>query len=86
MAWGPGPSASYPGTWRGSRWWLRKEGTTNNPYVRREGWIRGYPLSPTIFNVVVDAFVRHWESMIAEGGGCDVRDNSSGDEAAHSER
>ena len=30
-----------------------------------------YPLSPTIFNVVVDAMVRHWESLLVaerEGG------------------
>ena len=29
------------------------------------GVIQGDPLSSTIFNVVVDAVVRHWESLIA---------------------
>ena len=26
---------------------------------------QGYPLSPTIFNVVVDTVVRHWEALVA---------------------
>ena len=29
--------------------------------------MQGYPLPPTIFNVVVDAVVRHWVSVMAEG-------------------
>ena len=31
------------------------------------GVTRGDPLSPTIFNVVVDAVVRHWVEAIVEG-------------------
>ena len=31
------------------------------------GVMQGDPLSPTIFNVVVDALVRHWVSVTAEG-------------------
>ena len=31
------------------------------------GVTQGDPLSPTIFNVVVDALVRHWVSVTAEG-------------------
>ena len=27
----------------------------------------GDPLSPTIFNVVVDAVVRHWVTVVVEG-------------------
>ena len=27
---------------------------------------QGVPLSPTIFNVVVDAVVRHWVSLVAD--------------------
>ena len=38
------------------------------------GVTQGYPLSPTIFNVVVDAVVRHWFTLAVEeaetrGGG-----------------
>ena len=28
---------------------------------------QGYPLSPTIFNVVVDAMVRHWVAVVIAG-------------------
>ena len=28
---------------------------------------QGEPLSPTIFNVVADAVVHHWISLVAEG-------------------
>ena len=41
---------------------------------------------PAIFNVVVDAVVRHWESLVEEGGGGDNRDNSSGNEVSHTVR
>ena len=30
------------------------------------GVTQGYSLSPTIFNVMVDAVVRHWESLVAK--------------------
>ena len=30
------------------------------------GVTKGYPISPTIFNVVVDAVVRHWVTVIVE--------------------
>ena len=42
---------------------------------------QGDQLSPTIFNVVVDAMVRQWESFVAEIAGGD----SSKDEAEHPE-
>ena len=32
-----------------------------------QGVTQGDPLSPTIFNVVVDAVVRHWLSVMVEG-------------------
>ena len=41
---------------------------------------------PNIFNMVVKAVVRHWESLVEKGGGEDGRDNRSGDEAAQPER
>ena len=28
---------------------------------------QGYPISPTIFNVVADAVVRHWVTVTVEG-------------------
>ena len=31
------------------------------------GVTQGYPLSYTIFNVVVDAVVRHWVALMVEG-------------------
>ena len=33
------------------------------------GVMQGDPLSPTIFNVVVDAVVRHWVTVMVEGAG-----------------
>ena len=46
-------------------------------FQRRKGVTQGDPLSPTIFNMVVDAVVRHWleglktakEEKGAKGGG-----------------
>ena len=35
------------------------------PLCGEQGVTQGYPLSPTIFNVVVDAVVHHWESLVA---------------------
>ena len=40
---------------------------------------QGYPLLPTIFNVVVDAVVRYWDSLVVERAGGD----SSNYDAAH---
>ena len=31
------------------------------------GVTQGYPLSPTIFNVVVDSMMRHWVTVVVEG-------------------
>ena len=47
-------------------------------FMRGEMQTQGDPISPTIFNVVVDDVARHWESVVAEGDGRDDRDNSSG--------
>ena len=38
---------------------------------------QGYPLLPTIFNVVVDSLVLHWELLMGEGTG---RDDNIGNE------
>ena len=41
-----------------------------------QGVTQGYPLLPTIFNVVVDAVIHHWEYLVAEReGGDSSRDN-----------
>ena len=32
-----------------------------------QGVMQGNPLSPTIFNVVVNAVVRHWVAVMVEG-------------------
>ena len=42
-----------------------------------------YYILPTVFNMVVDAVVLHWESRMAEGGGGDDRYNSSNIEVSH---
>ena len=36
-------------------------------FKRVWGVTQVYPLSPTIFNVVVDALVRHWVDVVVEG-------------------
>ena len=47
---------------------------------------QGGPLLPTIFNVVVDAVVCHWEYMVVEGDGGNYRYKSRSDEEYHPER
>ena len=56
------------------------------PFCRDIGVTQGETLLPNIFNVVVEAVVRHWGYLAEEGNGGDGRDNSSGDEAAHPAR
>ena len=43
---------------------------------RERGVTQGDPLSPNIFNVVVGAMVRHWESLMAEQEGEYSRGNN----------
>ena len=33
-------------------------------FIRERGVTQGKPLPPTSFNMVVDAVVRHWESLL----------------------
>ena len=49
----------------------RAGGYYREPSCGEKGVTQGDPLLPTIFNVVVDAVVYHWESLVAEreGGG-----------------
>ena len=59
----------------------RSVGYCVEPFYGERGVTQGEPLFPKIFNVVVKSVVRHWESLVAEGGGEDIRDNRSGNEA-----
>ena len=56
------------------------------PFFGDRGVTQGEPLLPNICNVVMEAVVRHWESLVAEGNWNDGRDNSSGDEASYLSR
>ena len=50
---------------------LRAGGYYDAPFHGERGLTQGYPLSPTIFNVVVDVVVRHWGPLLMaeqEGG------------------
>ena len=42
------------------------------------GVMQGYPLSPTIFNILVGAVVRQWVSMVVEGAEEQVRRGQEG--------
>ena len=46
-------------SWAGGYYWTEFQGTC--------GVTQGQPLSPTIFNVVVDAVVRHWVTVMVDG-------------------
>ena len=58
----------------------RMEGFTDKPNNRERDVAQGNLLWPTIFNVVVNAMVRHWESLMEYGSD---RDGSSSNEVAH---
>ena len=47
-------------------------GYYESPFRGKRGATQGDPLSPNIFNVVVDAVVFHWESLVAEREGGDI--------------
>ena len=59
------------------RYWKRLKmvaqagGYYGETFCRERGVTQGDPMLPTIFNVVVDTVVRHWESLVVEreGGG-----------------
>ena len=60
-------------------------GYYEEPFSGDRGITKGDPLFPAIFNVVVDAVVRHWEYLVAEREGGDIRDDN-GDTAQTSGR
>ena len=46
---------------------VAQTGGITGPVSRARGGVtQGNPLSPTIFNVVVDAVVRHWVTLTVE--------------------
>ena len=50
------------------------------PFRGEIGVTQGDPLSPTIFDMVVDAVVYHWKSLVVEGEiGDSIRDNRYGE-------
>ena len=53
----------------------RVGGHYGETFCRERGITQGDPLSPTIFNLVVDVIVRHWESLVAERAGRDISDD-----------
>ena len=58
--------------WRRLNMLARAGGYYGTDFQGTYGVIQGDPLSPTIFNVVFDAFVRHWVTGVivdAEEGG-----------------
>ena len=62
--------------WERLRMVARAGGYYVAPFCEERGVTQGDPLSPTIFNVVVDVVVRHWESLlVAEQGGGESSDD-----------
>ena len=45
----------------------RSDGYYDTAFKGARGVMQGYPLSPTIFNVVVDVVVQHWVAVMVEG-------------------
>ena len=45
----------------------REGGYYGTAFQEARGVTQGDPLSPTIFNVVVDGVVRHWVKLVIEG-------------------
>ena len=74
---GPGASRLLRNYWRRLTMAARAGGYYGAAFKGERGVTQGDPLSPTIFNVVVDAVVRHWleglqaakEEKGAKGGG-----------------
>ena len=44
---------------------VRYGGYFGDPFKVHRGTTQGYPLSSTIFNVVVDSVLRHWVTMVS---------------------
>ena len=74
---GPGARRLLRNYWRRLTMVARSGGYYGTAFKGERGVTQGDPLSPTLFNVVVDAVVRHWleglqaekDKEEAEGGG-----------------
>ena len=68
VGYGVGPSARRLLTtyWRRLTIVARAGGYYGKSFKGERGVTQGYPLSPTIFNVVVDAVVRHWVNGLVD--------------------
>ena len=56
---------------------VRAGGYYGLPFRGERGMTEEDPLLPTIFNVVVDTVVRHWESLVAGATGEDISNNDN---------
>jgi hypothetical protein len=52
--------------WHNATMVARASGCYGDPFKAGRGVTQGGPLSPTRFNVVVDAVIRHWLSIVCE--------------------
>ena len=64
-SWVPGRSGSCRHTGIGCRWWQRLEANSPPPFKGYYGVTQGDPLYTTIFNMLVDAIIRHWVTVVA---------------------
>ena len=77
---GPSPRRLLHNYWRRLTMAARAGGYYGKAFKGERGVTQGDPLSPTIFNVLVDAVVRHWLEVLkaakeekgAKGGGGDI--------------
>ena len=53
--------------WDNQQLVARQAGYHGEPFSASRGVTQGDPLSPTIFNIVVDAVVRYWLSLVLDG-------------------
>ena len=58
--------------WERLKMVARAGGYYGEPFCGERGVTQGNPLQPTIFNVVVDAVVRHLKPLLAEQDGGDI--------------
>ena len=60
--------------WRDAELVCRASGYYGRPFRARRGVTQGGPLSPTIFNLMVDAIVREWVRVLQEVHGMGLED------------
>lgn len=55
--------------WQQQQTIAKQSGYYGNPFQATRGFVQRDPLSPTLFNILVDAVVRYWLSLPVEDGG-----------------